>query len=138
MEIIYKLEDISKIAVLIIQNCKHKTILFNGEMGAGKTTLISNILNVLNCKDQVSSPTFSIINQYEIENQEVVNHFDFYRLNSEHQALDIGVEEYFYSNNYNFVEWSEKIPNLLPQNYSIISIEKIDELTRKLIISHHN
>jgi tRNA threonylcarbamoyladenosine biosynthesis protein TsaE len=104
-------------------------------MGSGKTTLISKIINQLGSKDTVSSPTFSIINQYQLNDNQLVNHFDFYRIKSQHEALDIGVEEYFYSNDYNFIEWSEKIPDLLPPYFTSITIEKIDESTRKLIIN---
>jgi tRNA threonylcarbamoyladenosine biosynthesis protein TsaE len=135
MEKVYTINELNQTAIEIIQNLKHKTVLFNGEMGAGKTTLISKIINQLGSKDTVSSPTFSIINQYQLNDNQLVNHFDFYRIKSQHEALDIGVEEYFYSNDYNFIEWSEKIPDLLPPYFTTITIEKIDENTRKLTIN---
>jgi tRNA threonylcarbamoyladenosine biosynthesis protein TsaE len=135
MEKVYTINELNQTAIEIIQNLKHKTVLFNGEMGSGKTTLISKIINQLGSKDTVSSPTFSIINQYQLNDNQLVNHFDFYRIKSQHEALDIGVEEYFYSNDYNFIEWSEKIPDLLPPYFTSITIEKIDESTRKLIIN---
>lgn len=134
MEKVYTINEINQIAIEIIQNLKHKTVLFNGEMGAGKTTLISKIIIQLGSKDTVSSPTFSIINQYQLYDNQLVNHFDFYRIKSQHEAFDIGVEEYFYSNDYNFIEWSDKIPDLLPPYFTTITIEKIDEDTRKLTI----
>jgi tRNA threonylcarbamoyladenosine biosynthesis protein TsaE len=138
MEVIYNLVEIDNVCELILKNSKHKNLLFNGEMGAGKTTLISKIVKTLGSNDVVSSPTFAIINQYQIIDNQRINHFDFYRLKSEHEALDIGVEEYFYSNDYNFIEWSEKIPNLLPTKYSSIKIEKLDECVRKIVISNSN
>lgn len=135
MEKVYDINELDQTAIEIIQNLKHKIVLFNGEMGAGKTTLISKIIFQLGSKDTVSSPTFSIINQYQLNDNQIVNHFDFYRIKSQHEALDIGVEEYFYSNDFNFIEWSEKIPDLLPPYFTTISIEKIDENTRKLTIN---
>jgi len=134
MEKVYSISELDQTAIEIIQNFKHKTILFNGEMGAGKTTLISKIVNLLGSKDSVSSPTFSIINQYQLNDNQMVNHFDFYRIKSQNEALDIGVEEYFYSNDYNFIEWSEINPDVFPPYFTSITIEKIDESTRKIII----
>lgn len=134
MEKVYTINELNQTAIEIIQNLKHKTVLFNGEMGSGKTTLISKIIIQLGSKDTVSSPTFSIINQYQLYDNQLVNHFDFYRIKSQHEAFDIGVEEYFYSNDYNFIEWSDKIPDLLPPYFTTITIEKIDEDTRKLTI----
>lgn len=138
MEVIYNMEEIDNVCQIILKNSKHKNLLFNGEMGAGKTTLISKLVKNLGSNDLVSSPTFAIINQYQMMDNQRINHFDFYRLKSEHEALDIGVDEYFYSNDYNLIEWSEKIPNLLPTRYSSIAIEKLDENVRKLIITNSN
>ena len=138
MEIIYHISEIKNICPLILEKINHKTILFNGEMGAGKTTIINKIVHYLGSNDMVSSPTFSIINQYEINKKQKINHFDFYRIKSEQEAMDIGVEEYFYSDDYNFIEWSEKIPNLIPQNFSSVFIEKIDENSRKIVITNTN
>jgi tRNA threonylcarbamoyladenosine biosynthesis protein TsaE len=94
----------------------HKALLFYGDMGAGKTTLINAICMVLKVQDSTSSPTYSLVNEYLTRGGETVYHFDFYRVKNEHEALDIGVEEYFSSGNYCFIEWPEKIKNLLPQN----------------------
>ncbi len=92
-----------------------KIVLFYGDMGAGKTTFIKSICRVLGVADTVSSPTFSIVNEYESP-QGPVFHFDFYRLKNETEALDLGYEEYLYSGNYCFIEWPEKIPHLLPDH----------------------
>lgn len=96
--------------------------LFYGSMGAGKTTLINALCEALGVKDHTSSPTFSIVNEYDSDNG-ILYHFDFYRLKEETEALDMGYEDYFYSNRYCFVEWPEKIPNLLPENTVKIEIQ---------------
>lgn len=91
----------------------HRVWLFYGEMGAGKTTLIKAICQRLGVTDVMSSPTFALVNAYTSPHG-TVYHFDFYRIKSEQEAFDLGYEEYFYSGNYCFVEWPDKIPNLLP------------------------
>src|SRR5688500_16303499 len=91
----------------------YRVILFFAPMGAGKTTLINELCKQLGVTDQPSSPTFSIVNEYQSSNGSIF-HFDFYRLKDEGEAYDLGYEEYFYSGNYCFVEWPEKIMNLLP------------------------
>jgi tRNA threonylcarbamoyladenosine biosynthesis protein TsaE len=101
--------------------------LFNGNMGAGKTTLIKSICNELGIKSLVQSPTFALVNEYLSESQQVVYHFDFYRIKDETEALDMGVEEYFDSGDYCFIEWPEKIQSLWPSHY----------LELKLSISDH-
>lgn len=110
-----------------------KVWLFYGEMGAGKTTLIKAICKALNIEDQASSPTFSIVNEYASP-QGPVFHFDFYRIRSEQEALDLGYEEYFYSGHYCFVEWPERIPSLLPDDAAVIRIELGDEGEREIHI----
>jgi tRNA threonylcarbamoyladenosine biosynthesis protein TsaE len=92
-------------------------------MGAGKTTLISNFCKALQSVDETTSPTFSLVNEYKTSKNNTLYHFDFYRINSETEALDMGVEEYFYSGHYCFIEWPEKINNLLPTNYVIVMIK---------------
>jgi len=87
---------------------------FDGEMGAGKTTLIKAICELFEVEDNVSSPTFSIVNEYWSDKVKSIYHFDFYRLKDESEALDIGIEEYFDSGNYCFLEWPSKIESLLP------------------------
>ncbi len=90
-----------------------RIFLFYGDMGAGKTTLIKSLCECLGTEGPVTSPTFSIVNEYTGTNNKIF-HFDFYRLKNETEALDMGYEEYFYSGAYCFAEWPEKIPNLLP------------------------
>ncbi len=95
---------------------------FFGKMGVGKTTLIKELCAELGVEDNVCSPTFAIINEYSDRDDEPVYHFDFYRMKSLAEAYDIGYEEYFYSGNYCFTEWTEKIEELLPEHYVRIDI----------------
>ena len=99
-----------------------KKIAFYGEMGVGKTTFIKSFCKILNIQDVVTSPTFSIVNEYFSEKNGKVYHFDFYRLKNEKEAFDIGYEEYFFGNNYCFVEWPERILNLLTPEFKSIDI----------------
>ena len=108
---------------------------FFGKMGVGKTTLIKEICTALGVKDNVCSPTFAIVNEYNAKG-EPVYHFDFYRLKSIAEAYDIGYEEYFYSGDYCFTEWTEKIEELLPEHYvrvDIIETNGVRKLTAKVI-----
>lgn len=97
---------------------------FFGKMGVGKTTLIKEMCDVLGVVDVVCSPTFAIVNEYSTSSDESVFHFDFYRLKSLAEAYDIGYEEYFYSGCYCFVEWSEKVEELLPERYVRVEMEE--------------
>lgn len=99
---------------------------FFGSMGVGKTTLIKELCRQLGVEDNVCSPTFAIVNQYALPDGEPVYHFDFYRLKNIDEAYDIGYEEYFYSGNYCFTEWTEKIEPLLPDHYLRINITETD------------
>lgn len=121
MIVSYDLSGLDDIAKLIITKATHKILLFNGEMGAGKTTLIKAICNYLGVKDTVSSPTFSLVNEYEGDNN-IIYHFDFYRIEDEDEAYAIGFEEYEYNGDYLFIEWGERIPNVLPEEIHNINI----------------
>ncbi|MDR3006651.1 MAG: tRNA (adenosine(37)-N6)-threonylcarbamoyltransferase complex ATPase subunit type 1 TsaE [Sphingobacterium sp.] len=112
---------------------KDRIFLLYGPMGAGKTTFVKHLCTQLNVKDSTSSPTFSIVNEYESATGPIY-HFDFYRIKDEQEAFDFGYEEYFYSGAYCFVEWPEKIPNLLPEEAKEIHISIIDATTRKISI----
>ncbi len=132
--IVNSLQELDAVAAEIVNIFPSKRIfLLYGEMGAGKTTLINSFCRVLKVSDNTSSPTFSIVNEYSSENGPVY-HFDFYRLKHENEALDLGYEEYFYSNDYCFVEWPEKIPNLLPEDAVKLTIEVISTTRRKIIV----
>ena len=102
-------------------------------MGAGKTTFINALCAELGVMDNTSSPTFSLVNEYQGA-QETIYHFDFYRLKDEEEALDMGYEEYFYSDAYCFVEWPEKIPNLLPADARTVAIEVCSPTSRKISV----
>jgi len=102
-------------------------------MGAGKTTLIKALCQCLGTTENVTSPTFSIVNEY-IGSSHKIYHFDFYRLKNQTEALDMGYEEYFYSDAYCFIEWPEKIPDLLPVNYININITVTGESSRDINI----
>ena len=117
-----KLEELAK--KLIREAGSTRVIIFNGEMGSGKTTFIKAIGHVLDVKDGMSSPTFSIVNEYERPTGEIIYHFDFYRLKNELEAYDIGTEEYFDSGSYCLIEWPDKVPSLLPEKYIEVSIAK--------------
>ena len=100
-----------------------KVILFYGEMGVGKTTLIKQLCKQLGVEEATTSPTFSIVNEYLANTGKSIYHFDFYRIEEEAEVYDLGYEDYFYSENYCFIEWPEKIPNLLPENTATLKIE---------------
>lgn len=111
-----------------------KFFIFEGEMAAGKTTLIKEFCVVLGVDDVVSSPTFSIVNEYESLNGPIY-HFDFYRLKNTQEAYDIGYEEYFYSGNYCLIEWPSKVEDLLPENYVKVELKIIGETGREFNFS---
>lgn len=115
-------EELKQVAheLLAFANGK-KFFIFEGDMAAGKTTFIKSLCEALGVEDVVSSPTFSIVNEYESNNGPVY-HFDFYRLKSQQEAYDIGYEEYFYSGNYCLVEWPSKVEDLLPEEYIKVQI----------------
>lgn len=115
----------------------YRVCLLTGDMGAGKTTLVKALCHVLGVEDVMSSPTFSIVNEYRSLDGRRIFHFDFYRIRSEAEAFDIGTEEYFYSGDYCFVEWPEKIPSLLPEQYVTLALQVEDAATRTLDISFH-
>ncbi|GAA4833728.1 tRNA (adenosine(37)-N6)-threonylcarbamoyltransferase complex ATPase subunit type 1 TsaE [Algivirga pacifica] len=96
---------------------------FEGTLGAGKTTLIKTICEALEVIDLVNSPTFSIVNEYSTEDDATIYHFDFYRLNDEEEAMDIGYEEYVTSGALCLMEWPSKIPNLIPDEHLAINID---------------
>lgn len=112
---------------------KNRIFLFYGEMGAGKTTLIKSLCKQLGTNDNVASPTFSIVNEYNAPGRNIY-HFDFYRLKTQTEALDMGFEEYLYSGNYCFIEWPEKIPDLLPLHYISIKISVESNNERQIIV----
>lgn len=133
MEITYTEDRISKVAEQILKDSASKIFLFYGEMGVGKTTLIKEIVKQLGVTEISGSPSFSIVNEYE-GNNDTIYHFDFYRINNIVEAYDIGVEDYFYNDNYVFIEWPEKIKELLPNEAIAIDIKKNKNGSRTLTV----
>ncbi|CAM3125953.1 tRNA (adenosine(37)-N6)-threonylcarbamoyltransferase complex ATPase subunit type 1 TsaE [Flavobacterium frigoris] len=135
MEITFSLDEIEKTARKIVAKNPNKVILFHGDMGAGKTTFIKQLAKELGVTEATSSPTFSLVNEYHTVDNKTVYHFDFYRLKTETEALDMGVDEYLYSGNWCFIEWAENIPNLIPDSHSVITIKEIAGGKRLLELS---
>jgi len=113
---------------------EHTVFAFNGKMGAGKTTFIKAICEVMGVKETVNSPTFSIVNEYEAADGRIIYHFDCYRINKVQEALDLGAEEYLYSGNLCFIEWSENIAPLLPDSLVNVDIEETENGKREITI----
>lgn len=103
---------------------ENRIFAFNGNMGAGKTTFIKAICEELGVKENVNSPTFAIVNEYEAADEKIIYHFDCYRINKIQEALDLGAEEYLYSGNLCFIEWAENIASLLPDSMVSVNIEE--------------
>jgi len=110
-----------------------RIFLFYGDMGAGKTTLIKALCRQLGITDNVASPTFAIVNEYAAPVGKAF-HFDFYRLKNQTEALDMGAEEYFYSGNYCFIEWPEKIPDILPEHFVRVNITVMADGARQVSV----
>lgn len=123
-----ELPEVASEVISALGNCN--VVVFRGEMGAGKTTLIREIAAQLGVKDDVTSPTFAIINQYAGTKDRCIYHFDFYRINSIREAYDFGYEEYFYSGDLCLVEWPEKIEELLPEGVMTVRITADSETER--------
>ena len=129
-----QLSELDHAAKLLLKSFPDdRVFLFYGHMGAGKTTFIKALCKALQVKDNTSSPTFSIVNEYSAP-LGTIFHFDFYRIKEEEEAYDFGYEDYFYSGNYCFIEWPNKIPNLLPDDAKTIEIEITSPTSRKIII----
>lgn len=134
MKIDYGINEVEQIAKLILDKSKTKIFLFYGNMGVGKTTLIKKIIKTLGSDDDVSSPTFSIVNEYKF-NDEKIYHFDLYRINDIEEAFNFGIEDYLYSDNWIFIEWPEKIEAILDENYDKITLELDDDNNRILSLN---
>ena len=132
------LEEIDRVAAQLIAFGRDiKVWLFEGEMGAGKTTLIKEICAQFGVDDNVNSPTFSIVNEYQNGQGEVFYHFDFYRIKDENEATEIGAAEYFDSGAYCFVEWPSKVENILPEQVLKVVITVTGKTSRKIELSQY-
>ena len=136
MELTYKISEIDQVAEELLKHVSSKTLLLKAEMGVGKTTLIKALVKALGSNDVVTSPTFSIVNEYKIFNESIY-HFDFYRIKNEEEALNFGIEDYLLSDSWIFMEWFEKIPNLLPVNNNLVTIELNKNTSRTLKLSEN-
>ncbi len=135
MELIFNIADISNAANWLLENLKaQKCVAFHGEMGAGKTTLITAICHHLGAEGDINSPTFSIINEYKLPST-TIYHIDLYRLKNEQEAVLAGVEDCLYSGNYCFVEWPERAQGLLPEGTAQCYLSLINMDTRKLVLN---
>ena len=131
------IDELSGVSEKIISLAGDQRIIaFYGKMGAGKTTFIKEICRELGIEQNVSSPTFALVNEYRSKDGVIVYHFDFYRIKSEAEAMDIGCEEYFYSGQYCLVEWPEKVLNLLPKDIVHILIETGEREQRQITFSY--
>ena len=131
MQLSYHLDEIERAAQYLLDQASTSIIRIDGAMGGGKTTLISAVIKILGVTDTASSPTFSLVNNYQKEN-EVFYHFDFYRLNHPDEALDIGLEEYLESGHLCLLEWAEKVSPHLPLEYDHFIIEVQSDESRIL------
>lgn len=136
LEISYRLNDVENVAKQLIKNVKTKTLLFYGDMGVGKTTLIKTIVKVLGSDDEVSSPTFSIVNEYQLKNDKIY-HFDLYRINDLEEAYNFGIEDYIDSEKWKLIEWPEKIEPILTDQFDRIDLE-LDSNNRILRLNIRN
>ena len=131
-------QDISELPAIAAKICDafkpHKIILFKGEMGAGKTTLIKEICKSLGVEGLVSSPTFSLVNEYKTSGGEIIFHFDFYRIKNLQEVYDMGYEEYFFSGSYCFIEWPEMIEPLINFSHAFVQLKVKDEI-REIILN---
>lgn len=134
-----ELSDLDAVATGLIDIGRDSSVwLFNGHMGAGKTTLIKAICRQLGVQSVVQSPTFALVNEYISDTSEVIYHFDFYRIRQETEALDMGIEEYFDSGNFCFVEWPDQIGSLWPQNYMHLDLSLQEDGQRILKVTEIN
>lgn len=131
MKITYSLNQIDIAVKHILEQSNSKVLLFNAEMGTGKTTLIKALVKALGCSDDVSSPTFSLVNEYLGEHSKLY-HFDLYRIEDTNELYDFGIETYFEENAYVFVEWPQLLEPILDVDYQVVEISLDENLNRVL------
>lgn len=135
MEIIFELNSIEKTAFEFLKSFNgHKVFAFSGELGSGKTTFISALCKELKVVETVTSPTYSIIQEYKTIEGKSIYHIDLYRIKSSHEAMEAGIEDCLNSNEICFVEWPEKAPDIFPNNTVFSNFEIISDTKRKLVV----
>ena len=135
MEIFFELESIEKVASEFLKTFdRYKVFAFSGDLGAGKTTFISALCKELKVVETVTSPTYSIIQEYKTLEGKIIYHIDLYRIKSGHEAMEAGIEDCLNSNEMCFVEWPEKVTDIFPDNTVFSTFEIISDIERKLII----
>ncbi len=132
LEIVFSLEEITAVTQKIIQSKPSSVILFEGEMGVGKTTLIKEICKQLGVVENTNSPTYLIVNEYHTATKEVIYHFDAYRLNTEDEAYAMGFDEYLDSGNYCFIEWPDHMGDIIPAVHTKITLKRLNDNQRLL------
>ncbi len=136
MEFIFNLPEIATAAGNFLQaTAGYKVFAMHGEMGAGKTTFIHALCDAMGVKDPITSPTFSIINEYKTKQGQIVYHLDLYRIKDEAEAINAGIEDCLYSGQTCWVEWPEKAPGIFPETTLHVTITVVDTNTRKLQIN---
>lgn len=129
----FQLNEIHEVAKELLEKAPNKVVCLYGDMGVGKTTLVKAVVEQLGAVDIASSPTFGLVNEYsDVNDTPLAYHFDFYRLNDEMEALDMGFEDYLNSDAWLFIEWPEKIPSLLPNDAVSVFLHFIEESTRSI------
>ena len=134
MKIKFQLNQLSKVATNVLKNIEKNIVLISGEMGAGKTTLIKEVLKGLNVVDNISSPTFSIINEYKTSNDDIIYHIDLYRIKNINESEGMGLFEYLESGNSCFIEWGDIIEEIIDSDFNkfIISKENDSRIIKKI------
>lgn len=137
MTIQYNIEQVETVAKQVLEAATSKIILFEGDMGVGKTTLIKTLVGLLGSEDLVSSPTFSLVNEYKGINDNIY-HFDLYRVNDEEELYNFGIETYIYSDDYVLVEWPNLLKPLLQDQFTTINIKLSENSTRELTLTNND
>ena len=137
LEVNFHIDEVDSVAKKVMDNLSNSVVLFYGEMGVGKTTFIKSLARMVGSRDNIQSPTYSIVNEYEGVDRKIY-HFDLYRIKNKMEALDLGFEDYFENNdNLVLIEWPEKVIDLLPEMVDIIAISVNEDASRSLKLSQN-
>ena len=135
MELIYTKNDLNKASDFVVKNCQSKNYFIKGIVGAGKTTLVKEICVGMRIKDNVNSPTYSLINEYLTEKGSSIFHMDLFRLENKNEIHDLGIMDYFETNNIIIIEWPEILINNYKIDHSLVEISYLDDIQRKITIT---